>query len=71
MKYLIILGLFLSYNIVLCSIVSVSSIKQCINDGSGEILKQPNGTSCTKKLVVAMTVEGNEVCMYSHICNMI
>ena len=42
------------------SITAVSSINRCVNDGSGEIL-QPNGTACTKKLVVALTVLANEV----------
>lgn len=47
---------------VYSSILSVSSIKACINDGSGELLKQlKTGEPCNKKLVVAMTVQANEV----------
>ena len=63
LKQMIQIGILLAlcYSSVFCSIASVSSIKACINDGSGEILKQKNGTSCRKQLVVAMTVEANEV----------
>ena len=51
---------FISFHFVQASITAVSSIKACVNDGSGKIL-QKNGTACNKKLVVAMTVQGNEV----------
>ena len=62
-KSFIVLEIFLifCYSTVFSSTISVSSIKACTIDGSGKILKQSNGTSCQKKLVVAMTVEANEV----------
>ena len=52
--------LFSLWTLSTASITAVSSIKECINDGSGEILR-PNGTACRKKLVVTMTVQANEV----------
>lgn len=52
--------MFSLWTLSTASITAVSSIKECINDGSGEILR-PNGTACRKKLVVAMTVQANEV----------
>lgn len=41
-------------------LTAVSTIKECINDGSGD-LRAKNGSTCGKRLIVAMTVEANEV----------
>jgi hypothetical protein len=45
--------------IVAATITASSSIRRCINDGSGELF-QANGSACNKKLVVSMTLHANE-----------
>ena len=41
-------------------LTAVSTIKECIDDGSGNLLAK-NGSACGKRLIVAMTVEADEV----------
>ena len=41
-------------------IQAVSSVEQCVDDGTSPA--HENGTLCGKKLVVAFTVYGDEVC---------
>lgn len=41
-------------------LTAVSNIKECINDGTGKLLAK-NGSICNKKLIVAMTVQADEV----------
>jgi hypothetical protein len=47
------------------SLVAVSKIEECSNvDGDPELLNE-EGNACGKKMVVALTLTGNEVCFNS------
>ena len=50
------------------TIIAKSTVNECINFGQPELLNS-NGDSCGKKLVIALTVSGNEVNLYfSTVC---
>ena len=49
-----------SAGVCLGGIIAVSNIEQCVDDGTSPA--HENGTLCNKKLVVAVTVNGDEVC---------
>lgn len=48
-----------SRNICQAEIIAVSNIEQCVDDGTSPAYN--NGSLCNKKLVVAVTVNGDEV----------
>lgn len=49
------------FHSVLCSLVAVSQVEQCVHvDGEDPEVLNKDGEACGKKLVVALTVSGNE-----------
>lgn len=47
---------------MLCSLVAVSQVEQCVQvAGEDPEVLNKDGEACGKKLVVALTVSGNEV----------
>ena len=42
------------------SLVAVSNIQKCINVGEPDV-RNKNGMACGKKMIIALTVTGNEV----------
>lgn len=55
------------FHSVLCSLVAVSQVEQCVQvEGEDPEVLNRDGNACGKKMVVALTVSGNEVSPPNH-----
>ena len=50
----------LAADLALASVISKSSKTECVAESD---VKNPNNTVCTSKLVLALTITANEVCI--------
>ena len=64
-RFVLLLVCLCLFQSVLCSLVAVSQVEQCVQvAGEDPELLNKDGKACGKKMVVALTVSGNEVSSY-------